>query len=702
MAAGRKLGLFLGLTLALTLLCALPVMAADTDCLACHGDPGMKSDKGKSLHVDPAKHKASVHGELGCTTCHEGVKEYPHPKNMKMPTCASCHADEVAQVPQSVHSILGKDACASCHGQTHEVQQASKLVPQQCATCHDDAVHQYQQGVHAIARKDGDKQAPTCLACHGSPHQILAADNPKSPVYHNNIPATCATCHSKKPIMESVGETTQQFYSYEQSVHGQAVANGSAKAAVCTDCHGVHEIRRASDEKSSIFKFNVPQTCAKCHKQVAYEFMQSIHGQAIARGNSQAPVCTECHGIHSIKSHLDPNSPVNAQNLARVTCSRCHEGVRLSQELGVEGARASTYLESYHGLANKRGSQVVANCASCHGSHYILPSSDPRSTINRANLVRTCGQCHPGATEKFTLGKVHVDAPLSADIGSKAVRFIRGFYVTMILGVIGGMVLHNLIIWRRKAILARDAYPRTITRMNRAQRWQHLTLLISFFTLVITGFALKYPDSFLSMIPGMGERVRGIVHRIAAVVMIGAGVYHVLYAAFTRDGRKLVLDLLPEPKDAFDVIGTMRYYLGLGGKKPEFKRFNYAEKAEYWALVWGVFVMAATGIALWARVWVGDMFARWWLDVATAIHFYEAILATLAIIVWHFYQIFLDPDTYPMNWAWWDGKVSEHHYEEEHGLDSETLLAARKEESAQEEKSGSSEDNEEPETVAKK
>jgi cytochrome b subunit of formate dehydrogenase len=676
MTAAKLFGLLSRLTLAVALLWALPAIAADQDCLACHGDPGMKSDSGRSLHVDPAKHKSSVHGDLGCTTCHAGVKEYPHPKHMVKPTCATCHADEVAQVPKSVHSVLGAEACASCHGGTHEVQRADKVMPQQCATCHEDSVKGYQLGVHAVARKGGDMQAPTCLSCHGSPHQIVAADDPKSPVHHNNIPATCATCHSKKPIMESAGETTQQFYSYEQSVHGQAVANGSTKAAVCTDCHGVHEIRRASDEKSSIFKFNVPGTCAKCHASVKAEFMQSIHGQAITRGNSQAPVCTDCHGIHSIKSHLDPNSPVNAQNLARLTCARCHEGVRLSQEVGVEGSRASTYLASYHGLANKRGSQIVANCASCHGSHYILPSSDPRSTINRANLVRTCGQCHPGVTERFTLGKVHVDAPLSADIGSKAVRWIRSFYLLMIFAVIGGMVLHNLIIWRRKAILRRDAYPRTVTRMNPSQRRQHLTLLLSFFTLVITGFALKYPDSFLSLIPGMGERFRPIIHRIAGVIMIGAGVYHFVYLMLTRDGRKLVLDLLPEPKDATDAFGVMRYYLGLGGSKPEFKRFTYAEKAEYWALVWGVFVMAATGIALWAKVAVGDRFPRWWLDVATAVHFYEAILATLAIIVWHFYQIFLDPDVYPMNWAWWDGKVSAHHYQEEHGLDSEALLAA--------------------------
>jgi cytochrome b subunit of formate dehydrogenase len=438
----------------------------------------------------------------------------------------------------------------------------------------------------------------------------------------------------------------------------------------------VHEIRRASDEKSSIFKFNVPLTCGKCHGAVEREFMQSTHGQAVSRGNSLAPVCTDCHGIHSIKSHFDPNSSVAAQNLARTTCARCHEGVRLYQEFGLEGRRATTYLASYHGLASKLGSQVVANCASCHGVHNILPSSDPRSTIAKGNLVHTCGQCHPGVTEKFALGKVHVDAPISADIGSVAVRWVRRFYLSMIFAVIGGMLLHNFIIWRRKAILRRDAYPRTVTRMDKSQRWQHLILLVSFITLVITGFALKYPDSWLAAIPLMGEKVRGIVHRVAAVLMIGASVYHLFYLIMTRDGRRLVLDLLPEPKDATDAVAVLRHHLGLGGQKPEFKRFNYAEKAEYWALVWGMFVMASTGIMLWAKITVGHVMPRWSFDVATAIHFYEAVLASLAIVVWHFYQVFLDPDNYPMNWAWWDGKVSLHHYREEHGLDSATLLNA--------------------------
>jgi cytochrome b subunit of formate dehydrogenase len=608
---------------------------SNEDCLVCHSDSTMTKDvagKAVSLYVNPDTFKASIHGSLfACVDCHSDIKSSPHESTPTKVSCAQCHADQQAI---------------------------------------------YDRSYHAKAIKAGDGQAATCIDCHGGPHELLPASDPKSRVSHTNIPATCGTCHGQKFVMGASGHSAQPFLSYQESVHGKAVAAGSDKAAVCTDCHGSHEILAASDSKSSIFKFNVPATCAKCHSNVEKEFTQSIHGQAIARGNGMAPVCTDCHGIHSIKAHLDPNSSVSAANLARVTCARCHEGVRLSQEFAVEGRRSTTYLASYHGLASKLGSQIVANCASCHSVHNILPSSDPRSTINRANLVNTCGQCHPGVTEKFALSKVHVDAPLSADMGSLAVRWIRKFYLGMIFAVIGAMFVHNLVIWRFKALKRRDQSHRAVVRMTRHQRWQHVILLTSFFILVVTGFALKYPDTWFGALLGMSEKVRGIIHRVAGVVLTGAGAYHLLYILLTRDGRRLVTDFLPTPKDAFDVWDTMLFYLGLRSQKPEFRRFTYAEKAEYWALVWGLIVMAGTGIMLWAKVWVGHLLARWWLDVATAIHFYEAILATLAIVVWHFYQVFLDPDVYPMNWAWWDGKVSFEHYREEHGLDAETLLDA--------------------------
>jgi cytochrome b subunit of formate dehydrogenase len=603
------------------------------ECLACHGDASLSHDvngKPVSLYVNPQAFKDSIHGSMfTCVDCHADVKSAAHETPPKKITCATCHADEQAA---------------------------------------------YDRSFHAKAVQGGNSHAATCVDCHGSPHELLPASDPKSRVHHINIPNTCGACHSQKFVMEDGGMSAQAVASYQQSVHGHAVAAGSEKAAVCTDCHGTHEILDAKDAKSPIFKFNVPQTCGHCHDAIAKDFQQSIHGQAIAQGNWLAPVCTDCHGIHSIKSHLDPTSPVAAQNLAQVTCARCHEGMRLSQEFGIEGRRATTYLASYHGLAARGGSQVVANCASCHGVHNILPSSDPRSTINPANLARTCGQCHPGVTAKFAASKVHVDAPFSADIGSKAVRWIRKFYLSMIYAVIGGMLLHNFIIWRAKLLARRKNGGEFVERMPLRFRWQHAALLTSFFVLVLTGFALKFPDSWFSSMLSLGEHMRRLLHRIAAVVLIGVSIYHLLFVALTREGRRLARDFFPTLDDVRGGWQNLSYYLSLTPRKPEFARFNYAEKAEYWALVWGVMVMGVTGVMLWAKVLVGNHLPRWWLDVATAIHFYEAVLATLAIVVWHFYQVFLDPDVYPMNWAWYDGKMTLHHYREEHGLDRGTLM----------------------------
>jgi len=256
-----------------------------------------------------------------------------------------------------------------------------------------------------------------------------------------------------------------------------------------------------------------------------------------------------------------------------------------------------------------------------------------------------------------------------------AVRWVRWFYLALIFAVIGAMFLHNAILWRAKAVARRAAQNPFMLRMTVNQRWQHLVLLSSFIVLVITGFALKFPNSWIAELlgNGNGEKLRGLIHRIAGVVLIGAGIYHVFYVAITREGRRLLRDFAPGPKDAFDVWGTMLYYLGLSKVKPQYGRFTYAEKAEYWALVWGTALMALTGVMMWAKVWVGDLLARWWVDVATAIHFYEAILATLAILVWHFYQVIFDPDVYPINMAWWDGKMPVENYRHEHALDEENL-----------------------------
>jgi formate dehydrogenase gamma subunit len=611
---------------------------ANYNCLACHGDPSLTTTvQGKtiSLYVSDQAFQKSVHGILGCTDCHSDIKSIPHAIGLAKPSCGSCHGDEQAAYAQSVH---GK----------------------------------------AVAR--GDTHAAGCIDCHGEAHAILAPSDPASKVYRTRIPDTCGRCHEQRFVMSTSGLSTQVFVSYEQSVHGRAVSAGSQKAAVCTDCHGTHQILMAGDPKSSTFKFNVPATCGKCHAQEMQQYIQSVHGQAIQRGNWLAPVCTDCHGIHTIQAPGNPSSSVSSQALAQVTCARCHQGVRLTAEFGVPGARVTSYEASYHGLASRLGSTVVANCASCHGSHLILASSDPRSTINKANLATTCGKCHPGATTRFTRFPIHAGTSPSSGVGVIVVAWVKRFYLGIILCVVGAMLLHNAVIWRSKAVARRRREHATIVRMTLNQRIQHWILLICFTVLVLTGFALLYPFSTFADWIGITDPIRRTVHRVAGITLIAAGLYHIVYVFITRNGRRMVGALLPEKKDIWDVWTTLRYHLGLSPQRPQFGRFNYGEKFEYWALVWGTVIMACTGLMAWFQLLVTRFLPGWWIDVALTIHLYEAILATLAILLWHLYQVMFDPDVYPMNWSWWNGRMPVEHYKDEHALDSETILQATEEE----------------------
>jgi cytochrome b subunit of formate dehydrogenase len=603
------------------------------ECLACHDDPNLKKTvdgQTVSVHVSERAFRASVHGAFECAECHADVRGYPH-----------------EPPPQKVS----------------------------CATCHPDVEAAYAESLHAKAAREGRARGASCADCHGDVHALAPSSDPRSKTHRARIPQTCGACHGVQFVVEPAGISAQPFFSYQQSVHGRAVAAGSTRAAVCTDCHHSHDVRSAANPRSPIFKFNVPETCGHCHTAIRDEFLESIHGQAIRRGNWQAPVCTDCHGIHLIKPHIDPTSPVAQQALARTTCGRCHEGVRLTEEFGVPGGRVSTYLDSYHGRASQLGSTIVANCASCHGVHNILPSSDPRSMVHKANLARTCGQCHPGASENFARVKVHAEVPVSEDIGSLLKHWVRRIYLWLIALTIGLMALHNGAIWRKKALARRALDDRSILRLTPRQRWQHMLLLVSFFTLVLTGFALKYPDSWLAWVLGSSETFRRIVHRVAGVVLLGIGAFHLVYILATAEGRHVWRDMRPRRKDLADLIQNMRYFFGRSAHRPLFDRCSYIEKVEYWALVWGTIVMGTTGLMVWFKAQTTRWLPGWAVDVALAIHFYEAVLATLAIVVWHFYHVIFDPDVYPMNWAWLDGRVSARWYQHEHPLDYARLAA---------------------------
>ncbi|MGA8188825.1 MAG: cytochrome b/b6 domain-containing protein [Candidatus Sulfotelmatobacter sp.] len=643
---------------------ALP--AADQDCLACHGQAGMKSDAGKDLSIDPARHAASAHGVLGCKDCHTAIKEFPHPAKIAKVRCATCHADEAKSSPASAHSILGESACASCHGSVHQLTTTEKLIPGKCMECHAEEVQALESSIHGQATKNGDPDAPKCQSCHGSIHAVKASGEADSTVARKNMADTCATCHSDAGFLSRHQiPVAHPVNSYKQSVHGRAVALGK-DAAVCSSCHGSHDIYPATDERSKVNHWKVPETCGQCHMEIARQFNQSVHGEAVKAGVRDAPVCIDCHGEHLIMDPSNPASPLNAQNISAQTCGRCHGDARLALRYDLPADRLPSYAGSYHGLALREGEVTAANCASCHGVHSILRSSDPRSTVNAANLRKTCGQCHKGVAEaKFTIGPVHVQ--MSAGPNHPVVKWIRWTYLALIPLTLGFMILHNLLDFLAKLIRRQPRHETgaQVSRMNRNFRIAHWGVILSFPTLVITGFALKYPEAWwarpLLLLEGHFA-FRGLVHRTAAVVLVASTLYHVIHLAVNRRDRLFLKAMLPELKDATDLVQVFSYNLGLTKTEPRFAKFNYAEKVEYWAFMWGTVVMTVSGCLLWFNDFTLRHFPKWVTDAATAVHYYEALLATFSILLWHFYMVIFDPLVYPMDTAWINGKVPADHY----------------------------------------
>ena len=638
---------------------------SDTDCLACHSQPDFKTEKGRSLFVDPERHKASVHADVTCTSCHTNIKEYPHPAHVRKVECAACHEEQVQAVPHSAHGALGAEACQSCHGPAHYAKPAASLAPQVCAQCHAEEVKELPASVHGAAAKNGDPQSPKCQSCHGGIHRILPADDPQSAVAKKNLPDTCGACHSNPEFLARHQiPFAHPVEAYRLSVHGRAVAAGNSSAASCSDCHGSHGILPGRDPRSKINHWNVAATCGRCHSEIGKIYAGSIHGQAVAGGSPDAPVCTDCHGEHAILAPENPQSPVNPARVSSVTCGRCHGNERLNARYNLPANRVPTFADSYHGLESRAGGQTVANCASCHGVHDIYPSSDPRSTVNPANLAKTCGKCHQGAGTHFAIGAVHV-APQSAE-ESRVVNWIRSLYWLIIPFTLGFMLLHHLLDFLKKARRgsAHAACGETLPRMNLQFRIAHWMVMISFPVLVITGFALKFPDAWWARPLLLWESrfaFRGWIHRVAGVLLIASVVYHGVHLMLVKRDRAMLRHMLPKTRDARDLVQMLGYNLGLVAAPPSFGKFNYVEKMEYLAFLWGTVLMAATGLTLWFNNLALRFFPKWFSDAATALHYYEAILATFSILIWHMYTVMFDPDVYPMDRAWLTGQASADH-----------------------------------------
>jgi cytochrome b subunit of formate dehydrogenase len=589
--------------------------------------------------------------------------------------CVMCHEESShgteygADISHSIHQDL---ECLDCHADKdtapHDETSTFLVGCEGCRNCHEDASQQYIAHGRAEIGTCGDM--PQCTDCHGD-HDILPSSVKLSKTHPVNLPATCGKCHENLDITKKYDILIDNPIAiYEASVHGMAAKGGVYLAATCNDCHSTggtaHKILSPGHPDSAINHFNIPDTCGKCHKGVENDFMEGVHGKLVSRGETDAPVCTNCHGEHGIISPDDPRSPVSSARLAEETCSPCHESAVLNAKYGLQAGRLATFIDSYHGLKSKAGDTHVANCASCHGVHCILPSSDPLSTVNPKNLQHTCGDCHPGISEKMAAMPIH--GVTGEGLRTPLADLVENIYIIAIVVIIGLMVLHWLIDLGRHIILMMRRRPQ-VRRMRYNEIWQHTFVMVSFIVLVISGFALTYDESFLAGVFfgwAGGFELRGTVHRIAAVFFILTVVWHLLYLCASRLGREFFTDMVPLLKDFTQFWQRILYCIGRRAESPRFHRFSYVEKAEYWALVWGTAVMVVTGLLLWFDNWFINFLPKGFLDVALVIHFWEAWLASLAILVWHLYSTVFNPAVYPMNPSWLTGLMPEEMYRHEH------------------------------------
>lgn len=586
--------------------------------------------------------------------------------------CAVCHGGDEegfpvvtsAMVAGSVHDGLG---CLDCHAGIDETPHADSLPPVDCGTCHGDVAQIYTKHGRGIVGTTED--LPSCADCHGT-HEILGAANQSSSVHPMNLPRTCARCHEDINLAKKHDiQLKKPVESYEASIHGHATAGGVPLAASCNDCHSsngtAHRILGPGDPESAINHFRIPNTCGKCHGTIAEDYWAGIHGQLTARGESDSPVCTHCHGEHGILPVDDPRARVSPTQVAEATCTPCHEAAFLNEKYGIPAGRLASFVDSYHGLKSRAGDTRVANCTSCHGGHKILPSTNPKSSINASNLQKTCGNCHPGISEELATVKIHESR---AGLKTGWAFAITLIYTVLIVGTIGGMVAYCWLDFRRqyKEIMA---VPQ-VRRMDANAIWQHSVLLVSFTILVVTGFALRFHDGWLiSKVFAWdgGFEVRGIIHRSAAVIFLFGCFWHLFYLR-SHPGKEFWRGMLPRGGDFRQFGQMLRYNLGKSGTRPRFDRFSYVEKVEYWALLWGAVIMSVTGLLLWFDNFAVRFMPKGVLNVMLLIHYYEAVLATLAIVVWHLYSTVFSPAVYPGNPAWLTGSMPRKMYEHERAL----------------------------------
>jgi cytochrome b subunit of formate dehydrogenase len=623
----------------------LPVAGAEkspnSSCLECHSDKTLSktnaAQKEVSLFVDEAKFVGSVHSTNTCASCHADISD-KHPDDevpAKPVNCSSCHEPEA------------KDYTASIHGASHSL---------------------------------GASGAANCTDCHGK-HDMLSATNTASPVYKMNLPKTCANCHSNEGVTREYRmRYPQAANQYQESIHGRALMEmGLIVAPSCNDCHGVHDIKRAVDRDSPIHGGNVAKTCGKCHVKVEEIYNQSVHGRLVTQGKN-GPVCSDCHTAHEVETPKNGHFKMASDK----RCGKCHED------------RLEHYRDTYHGKAMALGKPNVASdvaaCYDCHGHHDVLPPSDPKSRLSKQNILGTCKRCHPNATEGFTSYQPHAN-PLDR----KNYPALNGTFLFMTALLVSVFVFFggHTLAWLvrafylylhdskkfREAKIATQTGGEWFTRFAPFERFLHFLVVTSFLLLVITGMPLKfYYTNWARTLFGFlgGAETSRALHRFGAVVTFlyfGLHVASLLGKAWK--GRKRMRDpqsgklsikqtwgvlfgpdsMIPTLQDWRDFVAHNKWFFGRG-PKPEFDRWTYWEKFDYFAVFWGVFIIGASGLMMWFPDFFTRFMPGWVINIALIVHSDEALLAAGFIFSIHFFNTHFRIEKFPMDTVIFSGRVS--------------------------------------------
>jgi len=619
---------------------AAPQDWSNEECLLCHAEADVvdmaEVDPRDGLVLDPEVFANSVHGDFDCVFCHLDIDDIPH-----QPT----------------------------------LEPADPLV---CSDCHDDVFEQYDPSVHGTAVASGDRDAASCSSCHGT-HDILPTDDEASPVYALNLPATCGQCHADEILArEHAIQVPDAYQRYVESVHGRGLLRaGLLVSATCTDCHASHAVFPNTDERSPLFRADVPETCGTCHQGILRQFSQSEHGTLLAEGDPEVPVCTTCHATHEIPPAFEPGF----RAAAVAECGTCHAD------------KLDTYRGTLHGKANELGQQEVAACSSCHTPHHNLPASNPASSIAPENLQATCAACHVGAGPKFAQYMVHAD-PTDRD-GYPLLFFVYFGMVTLLSGTMVGGAAHTWLWYRRLRLEQRETgksyrreeywHPtgeREYVRFGVFNRVLHILVMSSFLMLVATGIPLHFSDSrwasSLTRFFG-GVNTAGTLHRLGAIIMFVYIFMHLGYLLWLKVGKghKGMFfgpeSLMPNLKDIQDFVGQIKWFLGKG-PQPQFGRWTYWEKFDYFADAWGCIVFGTTGFMLWFPELFTRVLPGWAINIAIIMHGFEALLALSFIFTVHFFNAHLRPGKFPMDPVFLTGRITLEELKEERPLEYKHLV----------------------------